>query len=208
MPPKIPVTVVPSGGRFDLGPFNVEFIPVAHSIPESHALAIRTEVGTVLHTGDWKIDPTPIIGPADRREAPARAGRRRRAGAGRRFHQRGARWPFAVGGRGRKDHHRAHRGRAGPRCGHDLRLQRRPRQGGRAAAAQGRRPRGRGGRPCHGARRRRSRANAAISTACRISAAWTSTAISRATRCWRCAPAARASRAPRWRASPTTTIRR
>ena len=62
-PPKIPVTVVPSGGRIDLGPFNVEFIPVAHSIPESHALAIRTEAGLVLHTGDWKIDPTPVIGP-------------------------------------------------------------------------------------------------------------------------------------------------
>jgi ribonuclease J len=62
-PPKIPVTVVPSGGRIDLGPFNVEFIPVAHSIPESHALAIHTSVGTVLHTGDWKLDPTPILGP-------------------------------------------------------------------------------------------------------------------------------------------------
>ena len=35
---------------------------MAHSIPESHALAIRTSVGTVLHTGDWKIDPTPIVG--------------------------------------------------------------------------------------------------------------------------------------------------
>src|SRR5437870_2722102 len=66
--PKIPVTVVPSGGRIDLGPFNVEFIPVAHSIPESHALAIHTSAGTVLHTGDWKIDPTPIIGlPTDER---------------------------------------------------------------------------------------------------------------------------------------------
>jgi ribonuclease J len=62
-PPKIPVTVVPSGGRIDLGPFNVEFIPVAHSIPESHALAIHTSAGTVLHTGDWKIDPTPVTGP-------------------------------------------------------------------------------------------------------------------------------------------------
>ena len=67
-PPKIPVTVVPSGGRVQLGPFNVEFIPVAHSIPESHALAIHTAAGTVLHTGDWKIDPTPIIGlPTDER---------------------------------------------------------------------------------------------------------------------------------------------
>jgi ribonuclease J len=52
--PKIPVTIVPSGGRIDVGPFNVEFIPVAHSIPEAHALAI--------HTGDWKIDPTPTLG--------------------------------------------------------------------------------------------------------------------------------------------------
>lgn len=60
--PKIPVTVVPSGGRVDIGPFNVEFIPVAHSIPEAHALAIHTDVGTVLHTGDWKIDPTPTLG--------------------------------------------------------------------------------------------------------------------------------------------------
>jgi ribonuclease J len=62
-PPKIPVTVVPSGGRIELGPFGVEFIPVAHSIPESHALAIHTAVGTALHTGDWKLDRTPMVGP-------------------------------------------------------------------------------------------------------------------------------------------------
>ncbi|MDE2064719.1 MAG: ribonuclease J, partial [Bradyrhizobium sp.] len=62
-PPKIPVTVVPSGGRIDLGPFGVEFIPVAHSIPESHALAIHTAAGIALHTGDWKLDPTPVTGP-------------------------------------------------------------------------------------------------------------------------------------------------
>ena len=62
-PPKIPVTVVPSGGRIELGPFGVEFIPVAHSIPESHALAIHTPAGTALHTGDWKLDPTPVAGP-------------------------------------------------------------------------------------------------------------------------------------------------
>ncbi|MGY3035652.1 ribonuclease J [Bradyrhizobium sp. USDA 4354] len=60
--PEIPVTVVSSGGRVDIGPFNVEFIPVAHSIPEAHALAIHTEAGIVLHTGDWKIDPTPTLG--------------------------------------------------------------------------------------------------------------------------------------------------
>lgn len=61
-PPNIPVTVIESGGRVDIGPFNVEFVAVQHSIPESHALAIRTSEGLVLHTGDWKLDPTPLIG--------------------------------------------------------------------------------------------------------------------------------------------------
>lgn len=60
--PEIPLQVVPRGGRVALGPFAVDFINVAHSIPESNALAIRTPAGTVLHTGDWKIDPTPLIG--------------------------------------------------------------------------------------------------------------------------------------------------
>jgi ribonuclease J len=48
--------------RFAVGPFDVELISVAHSIPESNALAIRTPAGTVLHTGDWKLDATPVIG--------------------------------------------------------------------------------------------------------------------------------------------------
>ena len=61
--PKIPVTIIPLGGRFNVGPFDVEYVSVAHSIPESNALIIRTPAGTVLHTGDWKIDPTPVIGP-------------------------------------------------------------------------------------------------------------------------------------------------
>jgi ribonuclease J len=60
--PQIPVKVVPLGGKLTLGPFGIEFINVAHSIPESNALAIRTPVGVVLHTGDWKIDLTPLVG--------------------------------------------------------------------------------------------------------------------------------------------------
>ena len=60
---KLDVETVPVGGSIKLGPFDVEFIPVAHSIPESCALAIRTPLGTVLHSGDWKIDPTPTMGP-------------------------------------------------------------------------------------------------------------------------------------------------
>jgi ribonuclease J len=59
--PKIPVTVVPLGSRFEVGPFSIELVTMAHSIPESNALIIRTPGGTVLHTGDWKIDPTPIL---------------------------------------------------------------------------------------------------------------------------------------------------
>jgi len=60
--PKVPVTVVQQGGRVDLGPFNVQFVPVSHSIPESNSLAIRTPLGMVVHTGDWKLDATPFIG--------------------------------------------------------------------------------------------------------------------------------------------------
>ena len=59
----VPVKVVPLGSRFDVGPFDVELVSVSHSIPESNALIIRTPLGNVLHTGDWKLDPTPIIGP-------------------------------------------------------------------------------------------------------------------------------------------------
>jgi ribonuclease J len=60
--PDIPVTEVALGSRFDVGPFDIELCSVAHSIPESNALIIRTPHGTVLHTGDWKIDPTPVLG--------------------------------------------------------------------------------------------------------------------------------------------------
>ncbi len=59
----VPVKVVPLGARFTLGEFDIELVSVAHSIPESNALIIRTPLGNVLHTGDWKLDPTPVIGP-------------------------------------------------------------------------------------------------------------------------------------------------
>jgi ribonuclease J len=60
--PRIPVRIFAQRGRIDLGPFAIESIPVQHSIPEAAALAIRTSFGTVLHTGDWKIDETPTMG--------------------------------------------------------------------------------------------------------------------------------------------------
>lgn len=54
--PNVPVQVVAPGGKVAFGPFSVEFVPVAHSIPEANALAIRTPAGLVVHTGDWKLD--------------------------------------------------------------------------------------------------------------------------------------------------------
>src|SRR5262249_43402571 len=61
--PKIPIHLVQPGGHVAVGPLNMEFVPVAHSIPESNALALRTPLGLVMHTGDWKLDPTPVVGP-------------------------------------------------------------------------------------------------------------------------------------------------
>ena len=60
--PNIAIEVVRPGSRIDLVPFDVEMIAMAHSIPESTALAIRTPLGLVLHSGDWKIDHRPLIG--------------------------------------------------------------------------------------------------------------------------------------------------
>lgn len=59
---QVKLHTVPLGGSLDLGPFGLRFIRVAHSVPESQALAIRTRHGTVLHTGDWKLDANPLIG--------------------------------------------------------------------------------------------------------------------------------------------------
>jgi len=56
------LNVVPLSAKLTLGPFAVEFISITHSIPEPNALSIRTRLGTVVHTGDWKIDPEPLIG--------------------------------------------------------------------------------------------------------------------------------------------------
>ncbi|MBL0898438.1 MAG: ribonuclease J [Reyranella sp.] len=58
----VPVTEIPLGGRFSLAPFELELITMTHSILEPNALAIRTKFGTVFHTGDWKIDPEPLLG--------------------------------------------------------------------------------------------------------------------------------------------------
>ena len=59
---EVPITEIPLGGTFELGPFSLELITLTHSIPEPNGLAIKTPLGTILHTGDWKIDPEPQLG--------------------------------------------------------------------------------------------------------------------------------------------------
>ena len=61
--PEIPVTIFKAGETFEVGPFKLEAIAVTHSIPEPVSLAITTPLGTVVHTGDWKMDPDPSMGP-------------------------------------------------------------------------------------------------------------------------------------------------
>lgn len=56
------IHILELGERRTLGPFDIEMVTLTHSIPEPNGIAIRTELGTILHTGDWKIDPDPVIG--------------------------------------------------------------------------------------------------------------------------------------------------
>ena len=72
---QVMLHIIPAGGRFELGPFDLTYLRVAHSVPESQALAIRTRHGTVLHTGDWKLDPEPLLGPPTDEAAFAALGR-------------------------------------------------------------------------------------------------------------------------------------
>ncbi|MFL6730754.1 MAG: ribonuclease J, partial [Sphingomicrobium sp.] len=61
---QVNLNVVERGGSIELGPFRVTFVALSHSIPEGNGLLIETPFGSVFHTGDWKIDDTPVIGQA------------------------------------------------------------------------------------------------------------------------------------------------
>ena len=71
---QAPVTVVPMSGRFEVGPFAIELITLTHSIPEPNALVIDTPAGRAMHTGDWKLDPDPLVGPTADETALTRVG--------------------------------------------------------------------------------------------------------------------------------------
>lgn len=59
---RVKLRVMETGKTFEVGPFDFTFVPLSHSIPEANALLIETAVGRVFHTGDWKLDQTPVIG--------------------------------------------------------------------------------------------------------------------------------------------------
>ena len=71
---QVEIIEVPLGGKFSVGPFDLELVTLTHSIPEPNAIAITTPLGTVLHTGDWKFDPGPVVGPASDEPALRRIG--------------------------------------------------------------------------------------------------------------------------------------
>lgn len=71
---EVPITEIPLGGKFKVGPFDLEMITMTHSILEPNALAVRTKLGTVFHTGDWKIDPEPLLGDVTDEETLKRIG--------------------------------------------------------------------------------------------------------------------------------------
>ncbi len=60
---EVPISLFKAGQKFTVGPFEIEPVAVNHSIPEPFSLAIGTPLGKLIHTGDWKIDATPSLGP-------------------------------------------------------------------------------------------------------------------------------------------------
>jgi ribonuclease J len=68
----VPLYEIGLNGNIELGPFDIKYVTLAHSIAEPNALLIKTPAGTIFHTGDWKIDADPIVGePADIAELTA-----------------------------------------------------------------------------------------------------------------------------------------
>ena len=72
----VKLNTVERGGSIELGPFRVSFVALSHSIPEGNGLLIETPFGNIFHTGDWKIDETPVIGEAPSTEALTEIGDR------------------------------------------------------------------------------------------------------------------------------------
>ena len=71
---RVKLNIIERGGSVELGPFKVSFVALSHSIPEGNGLLIETPFGRIFHTGDWKIDDTPVLGEAPSTEVLTRIG--------------------------------------------------------------------------------------------------------------------------------------
>jgi len=71
---KVRLKIIERGGSFDLDPFRLTYVPLAHSIPEGNGLLIETPLGKVFHTGDWKLDDAPVLGQPSSAETLTRIG--------------------------------------------------------------------------------------------------------------------------------------
>ncbi len=73
-PPNVEIIEIPMNAKFEIGPFALEYVTLTHSMPEPNAIILRTPLGTVFHTGDWKFDPDPVVGPVSDVDALRRVG--------------------------------------------------------------------------------------------------------------------------------------
>lgn len=65
---QVPIRLIDNSKELEIGPFKIEFLGLTHSVPEMKALIIKTSQGNVLHTGDWKFDPNPVVGEVSEKE--------------------------------------------------------------------------------------------------------------------------------------------
>ena len=65
---EVPIHIIDGSRDLNLGPFQLEFIGLTHSVPEMKAVMVKTRKGNILHTGDWKFDPDPVVGDISEKE--------------------------------------------------------------------------------------------------------------------------------------------
>jgi ribonuclease J len=71
---RVKIHEVDSGGAINLDPFTIDLMPLSHSAPEMNAMLVKTPVGNVFHTGDWKFDKDPLIGESNNEDRLAEIG--------------------------------------------------------------------------------------------------------------------------------------
>lgn len=74
MDKRVPIHIIDETRELNLHPFSIDFVGLTHSVPEMKALIIKTPKGNVLHTGDWKFDPDPVVGDVSQKEKIAEYG--------------------------------------------------------------------------------------------------------------------------------------